>query len=484
MFTVTTRLVEVNVIARDKNGLVDNLTKDDFVLYDNGKQQKIDVFEVYSRNARPQNAGQATTPRAPNEFTNRPSSGGEQVNAVLVVWDMLNTAFADQPWAKEQVLKSLKAIRPGDRVGVYILGWSTQILQDFTSDSSQLTKAIEKYATWPDLMGTSPSQRVSDPRDKLNELKSLPNPAVSMARARLTSSAVRGIEDHLAHVPGRKSVIWIAAAPPASLTAMSFAVYPIDARGLVGYPEMQAENRVASKRGPRNPPGLDNMKLIAARTGGLAFFNTNGIRQAIDKAITDADVTYTLGFYLDADKALSEQLAQRRPQPKAGEPFVPPTRTLKVEVKRKGVQLRYRNGYWPFRSSGPLGPKELIADAVASAIESRQVGINAQVERDGTALRLALTIEAADISLADNNGRRTGAVDLTVVGRTASGGELARVERAVDLDFDQAGYEAFLKRNIQMPLTVQTRTDVAEVKIVAFDRTSGRIGSLAIPIKP
>ena len=476
MFTVTTRLVEVNVIARDKNGLVDNLTKDDFVLYDNGKQQKIDVFEVYSRKTRPQNVGQAATPRAPNEFTNRPSGGGEQVNAVLVVWDMLNTAFADQPWAKEQVLKSLRAIRPGDRVGVYILGWSTQILQDFTSDSSKLTGAIEKYATWPDLMGTGPPQ--------LGNRVVPGNPAVSSARARLTSSAVRGIEDHLAHVPGRKSVIWIAAAPPSSLTAMSFAVYPIDARGLVGFPEMQAENRVASKRGPRNPPGLDIMKLIAARTGGLAFFNTNGIRQAIDRAIADADVTYTLGFYLDADKALSERLAQRPPQPKAGVPFVPPTRTLKVEVKRKGVQLRYRTGYWPFRSSGSLGPKELIADAVASAIESRQIGINARVERDETAMRLALTIEAADISLAGNNGRRTGAVDLTVVARTASGGELARVERAVDLDLDQAGYEAFLKRNISVPLTVQTRTDVAEVKIVAFDRTSGRIGSLAVPIEP
>jgi hypothetical protein len=31
---------------------------------------------------------------------------------------------------------------------------------------------------------------------------------------------------------------------------------------------------------------------------------------------------------------------------------------------------------------------------------------------------------------------------------------------------------------------VQAKPGVAEVKIVAFDRTSGRIGSLAIPIKP
>ncbi len=168
---ITPRLVEVNVIARDKNGLVANLDKDDFVLYDNGQQRKIDVFEVYSRRARPQNAEQAATPRAPNEFTNRPAWTGEQGNAVLVVWDMLNTDFADQPWAKEQVLKSLSAIRPGDHVGVYILGWSVQVLQDFTSDSSQLIAAMEKYVARPDLLGAGPAQGISDPGDWSRDLR-------------------------------------------------------------------------------------------------------------------------------------------------------------------------------------------------------------------------------------------------------------------------------------------------------------------------
>ncbi len=145
------------------------------------------------------------------------------------------------------------------------------------------------------------------------------------------------------------------------------------------------------------------MKLIAARTGGLAFFNTNGIRQAIDKVMADADVTYTLGFYLDSDQVLSEALAQAPTRPfRPGERSAPSTRTLKVEVKRKGVQLRYRNGYWPIRPIGPSDQQELVADAVASAIESRQIGISARAERDGTAVRLALTIEAADISLAGN----------------------------------------------------------------------------------
>jgi VWFA-related protein len=486
-------LVEVNVIARDKNGLVANLDKDDFVLYDNGQQRKIDVFEVHSRRARPQNAEQAATPRAPNEFTNRPAWTGEQGNAALVVWDMLNTDFADQPWAKEQVLKSLSAIRPGDHVGVYILGWSVQVLQDFTSDSSQLIAAMEKYVARPDLLGAGPAQGISDPGDWSRDLR---------ARSQLTGRAMREIEGHLANVPGRRSVIWIADTPPTFLEYANFAIYPVEARGLIAVPEAQPKSRVVPSRMPL-PPMKEKMKWIAARTGGLAFFNTKGIREAIDKAIADADVTYTLGFYLDPDQALSAALAQKPPRSRSRGDAAHPTRALKVEVKRKGVQLSYRNGYLPFRPIGPGESKELIADAVASAIESRQIGISARAEREGTALRLAVTIEAADISLAGNNGRLTGTVDLMIVARTANGGELERVARPVDLDFDQAAYEAFLKQSISeaflkqsiseaffkpsisMPFTLQTRpTAVAEVKIVAYDRTSGRIGSLAIPIKP
>ena len=43
---VATRLVEVGVIVRDKNGAVANLTKDDFTVLDRGKPQKISIFSA------------------------------------------------------------------------------------------------------------------------------------------------------------------------------------------------------------------------------------------------------------------------------------------------------------------------------------------------------------------------------------------------------------------------------------------------------
>ena len=43
---VTTRLVQVMAIVRDKRGAVDGLTQSDFTILDNGKPRQISVFSV------------------------------------------------------------------------------------------------------------------------------------------------------------------------------------------------------------------------------------------------------------------------------------------------------------------------------------------------------------------------------------------------------------------------------------------------------
>src|SRR5262245_11952269 len=43
---VNTRLVEVDIVVRDKNGPVTDLAKDDFTIFDNGKPQSVDLFSI------------------------------------------------------------------------------------------------------------------------------------------------------------------------------------------------------------------------------------------------------------------------------------------------------------------------------------------------------------------------------------------------------------------------------------------------------
>src|SRR5438876_859189 len=66
---VTTRLVQTNVIVQNKKGEpVPNLTKDDFVLLEDGKEQHISVFAMESN--RPVAGAPAPEPLPPNTFTN------------------------------------------------------------------------------------------------------------------------------------------------------------------------------------------------------------------------------------------------------------------------------------------------------------------------------------------------------------------------------------------------------------------------------
>jgi hypothetical protein len=126
-YRTTTRLVEVSVIATDKNGPVGDLTKDDFVLYDNGKNQSIAFFEEFSRQALREAATTAPAKLPPGEFSNRSAQSlADRGEAVIIVFDALNTGITDQMIAKKAILKTLEAVHAGDHVGIYILGLETK----------------------------------------------------------------------------------------------------------------------------------------------------------------------------------------------------------------------------------------------------------------------------------------------------------------------------------------------------------------------
>ena len=458
-FRTSSRLVQVNVIATDKNGPVAGLTKSDFTLFDDGKKQDIAFFDVTSRakNAAPEKS----KPLPAGEFSNRATAQVEQGNAILVVWDLLNTNFVDTMRARPAVLKSLRVIQPGDYVGVLILGETVSMVQDFTSDSAQLAAALDRFTKWP-FIGYLPIEE----------------------REELTARAAWEIKNRLRRVPGRKSVVWITGASSTGLFGADFAVYVVDARGLEGFPEIRAEGNpdpavvnMDGADGTVRPPRLfasapwgantadrERMRITAESTGGALFTQTNDIRGAIDRALTDGDLTYTLGFYVDDSEKKTE-----------------PYHTLKVEVKRSGVDLHYRQSY----QSAPYEPprERRIADALASAIDSVGIEIHTAIEKDGGNLRAPITVAIADLDLPESGGRHSGSVDCVISQRSADGKELDRITRTIEVSLNDQRYQAALKEGIHATVTLEPRPGLSELKIVVMDDTSGHIGSLTAPVK-
>jgi VWFA-related protein len=221
-----THVVLVNVVVKDKHGKpVAGLGRDDFVLRDNGQEQKISLFAL-------EEAGQSATAvsSAPERltFTNRPGQGIAAVTVFL--FDELNTKLTDQELAKKDFLRYLKGLPADSRVAVFVLGDSLEMLHDFSQDMASLLAAIEKHKNRVNpevdaataLPASSNSltgdQKTTAQWDNFMQSNSRPYIDYSQTvRATRTAAALETIAGHLQGIPGRKTLIWISGGFPIQL---------------------------------------------------------------------------------------------------------------------------------------------------------------------------------------------------------------------------------------------------------------------------
>src|SRR5580692_9170481 len=107
-FSAATKLVEVDVVARGKDGPATGLTKEDFTLLDNGKPQKISFFSVRSaRTSEPASpSAAAAVPLTAGAVSNRLERGSAALtNATVLLIDQFNTPQAVQAFAVQRVAK-------------------------------------------------------------------------------------------------------------------------------------------------------------------------------------------------------------------------------------------------------------------------------------------------------------------------------------------------------------------------------------------
>ena len=154
---------------------------------------------------------------------------------------------------------------------------------------------------------------------------------------------------------------------PASITPQDVSggslIAPVDAVPS----DMQALARVASER--------DTLLQFATATGGKAFFNTNGIRDAIATAAEQGANYYTLS-YKPANKVFDGKF-----------------RKIKVQLAEKGYTLHYRQGYYADDLHASERDAELARRTRAVAMQrgtplSRQVLFSVRVSPVGSKTKM------------------------------------------------------------------------------------------------
>jgi VWFA-related protein len=505
--SVSTRLVQIGVIARDKNGPVADLTKDDFVVLDRGKPQKINVFSVESS----ESATQPAQPLPQNTFSDLPQYGAATPRSVtMVLLDNLNTLYGSAAgnyettpyWmedlalanAKTHLIEFIKQLSPQDRVAIYGLRDSLQVLCDFTSDRGQLLAILKKYDTTSKTSremaepGTVHTPMGPEVDDLMNAEAVRVAGLANQERAQRTMAALVSIAAHVANIPGRKNLVWLTANLPFSgpmmarvLSPALIAAYPIDARGLLAREPFQSKqdgidfdkvlrNGESMPAQSLQPIGDDTMQKLADETGGEAFINTNDITSAIRKAVEDSAVTYTLGFYIDPHSADGK------------------FHELKVQVKREGLTLRYPKEYLAAEDAPPTKDQnwKTVLTAVQSPIESSVILLQAKVDRVNqplpNSLRLLCSIDIHNLRLVQAGDLRKGVVSVYVIQQDSVGKVLSEWTKTYDLQLSEKKYAALLKSGMPFSQDVQPKVGVTTLRVLVEDPATAEIGSLIIPL--
>jgi len=469
VFHSGTRLVEVDVVVRDKYGPVKGLTKDDFALFDckwsernqynsfapcKVKRQPLEVFREID-SAISQGSAPLVTPR-PGAVSNRVDSDGQPLaSPTVVLIDLLNTPFELKGYARDRIIHFMQKIGEGNsgknRIALYSLGRSLHVLQDFTDDPKKLIKAVANVDF---------AEIGADPYGD--------------TRLDLTEDAVKTIIRHTAGVPGRKNLVWIAQdfpfdplyRPPVVrnlLGQANFAVYPVKVRLLV-IPNITGPTFHAS-RAMRDLIVAEGMRKLGESLGGTAFNDAEDALDAVRTAEDDAKNYYVLGFY-PAEKDLDGK-----------------THQLTLDVSKRvaakhDLVLTYRQEYLASKPGSAIPDDRPSVEAIfSSPLNVTAIGLAANV----VANQLQVSVNLGDLQLRQENGRSVGSFQVVVRFERKVDGILKAtdpVTQTVPISFAAGQVQDYGLVTQPIPPGMQPST----AHIVVQDTANAAAGSLRVPI--
>lgn len=527
----STRLVQVSVVVEDKQGNpVTGLKKEDFTVLDGGRRQEIAVFAAaVAAPSAPSNLLPA------NAFTNRYDLKGQDPGAVTVVlFDWLNTSASDQGSVRRQVLRFLQTLKPQDHVALYALTTELLILHDFTQDASALVNAVNHF-TPQEMAAFDASQPVKyhvaalagDPmwarfEDALNNINGKISDANTINRIGTTVAAIEAIADHVSGIPGRKSLVWVSGGFPiqigtpsigagedpyqtdktnqlapadrigpssygedvgaaaAGLNRVNMAMYTVDAHGVTPDTGLepglinggiyggsaQSTHALNTEQDARG-----TSRLLADRTGGLAFFGSNDIGSALRHAFDDGRFAYTVGFYPDHGKWDGK------------------FRRIKIQVAGKDLRLRYRAGYVaaPERSDPQALVNSELQQAATSPLDATSLGMivtgKAVEPLSARNFEVHIGIDPKQLLLQSAEDHRKGAVDLFFLQGDAAGKTVLGEGQHISVNLDEKQFEYMARAAMVFDRHVKLQPQSVALRVVVRDAASGALGSVTIPVQ-
>ncbi len=381
--------VSVDVIVTDKDGNpVVDLTQNDFAVTEDGKPQTVDTFSVVKLDAIAM-AESGPPKQIRDEIDEEREAARPDVRLFVILLDDYHVQRGNDLSVKKPLMEFISnQLAPADMIAImYPLTPITDLR--FSRNREASMSAIEHFE----------GRKFNyTPRNQFEEkYANYPAQVVERVRNQVTMDALKGAAMKMGALrEGRKSIIFVsegftgilpaqmsdpiasmpgfnnpyrnsgASAPQATardqmmndqdmifdmqqvfnaMTRMNTSIYPVDPRGLAVF-EYGIEKGVTVTQ---DATGLrqtqDTLHVLAANTDGRAIINRNDLAVGMKQIIRDSSSYYLLGY--SSTQAPTDGKFHQ----------------IKVNVKRRGVDIRARKGYWAYTA-------EDVARANATAAKS------------------------------------------------------------------------------------------------------------------
>jgi VWFA-related protein len=380
--TVNVNVVNVDVYVTDKKGRVSGLARNDFELYEDGRPMAITNFLAVeggksvgaAAEAEAAAAAPPAGPKLPAGYDQTPVPEDQRLRLVVYI-DNFNL----KPFDRNRVMRELRVfldqkLRRGDEVMLVTYDRGLHVRHTFTSDAALIASQLLEI----EKISAQGVHQESDRREVLRNIDDAASgsQALSFARAyagatfndlSFSIDALKNVVSSLAGMSGRKAVVYVSDGLPmiaaedvfyavqnkfpgqsiisensefdaarrfeelaSQANANRVTFYTIDAGGLRVYSSTTAENATAGQGVYIDSINISNMQsplqLMAEKTGGISVINSNNVGPQLDRIAEDFNSFYSLGYT----------------PPHVGDGRY---HKISVKVRRKSVNVRFREGY-------------------------------------------------------------------------------------------------------------------------------------------
>ena len=502
---VTTEIVLVNVVVRDKKGNpIANLKQEDFTVFEDGQKQQVSSFDFEKVNelATAGGAGQTVTGTTESGGLLGPkkaqSLDAKDRRLMLLFFDFSAMQPEDIDRSVEAAKKFVTTkMQAADLVALVSLASSLKLDLDFTDDRGKIMAKLAAYNSSEGQGFENGATGGSEGASETGGSYTADDTDYNTFSADRKLLALESIMQAVGTIPQKKNLIYFSngisqsgvdnqsalRAATASAVKANVSIYPVDTRGLEAFPP-GGQAQSASLHGQsaysgasvlndlnNNAGSQETLYTLAADTGGKAFMDTNDFSGVFSQVQKDSSIYYVLGY------TSTNHVQDGR------------FRRLKVTVNRPEVKVEARSGYYAGRDYEHMKKEdreEQLEDELASELPRTDVAVyagTAYFRQDDTHYHLAvsLVVPGSQIPFVTEKDKDSATID--IIGEVLEGGK-APVGRLRDTVKLAVGSEQQVRRkNVQYNTSFVLAPGTYHLKFIVRENRSGRIGSFETDVR-